>query len=314
MTDRAALRSEFLSQTPYSSWAIDPLAADASARSYFRLRSEDKTIILADVPPDVEDYSQFLEISELLNTAGLNVPRCVAADRQNGFFIITDLGPTVLAEQLSKHPGDREQVYPALIDLLCVLKRIDPPQLNRLDPAEAGNMLTPLFDHYGGREKDVVQAAMTTCFAKHVSKTTSLSLRDFHAENLIWCPTENGVRKFGLLDFQDAFLAPDGYDLASFTRDVRRDISTLDQTLLEHMYADACGLDRKDFGRQIAILSVQRNLRILGVFSKLIENGKPRYRHFLPQVWKYIVQDLAHPDLTDFAKVILAHIPPPEGT
>jgi aminoglycoside/choline kinase family phosphotransferase len=313
MASRPSARLRFLNATPFGDWSIEPLVADASARSYFRLCGENKTAILADVPPETEDYGRFLKISDVLDAAGLNVPKCLASDPEAGFFVISDLGPTAVAEQVLREPKDRPVIFDGLIDLLVHLRQVHMPSLPHLNSVLAGEMLSPLFDHYGGQKREIVQAAMTDSFEKQVSKTLCLSLRDFHAENLIWDPVQAGIKRFGLLDFQDAFLAPDGYDLASFTRDVRRNVSVYDQRLLEQKFADACGLNHDEFHCQVAILSIQRNLRILGVFANLIVNGKTRYRDFLPQTWQYIVQDLEHPDLGELASVIRTHIPPPKS-
>ncbi len=313
MADRQSSRLQFLNTTRYADWSIEPLAADASARSYFRVWTKNQSVILADVPPETEDYSRFLEISDVLRTAGMNAPECLVADPENGFFVITDLGATSLAEHMLRVPDETPVMLDGLVGLLAQLRQVEIVDLPRLDAVMAGDMLSPLFDRYGGQNQQIVQEAMKDVFEQRVSKTLTLSLRDFHSENLIWDPTKAGIGRFGLLDFQDAFLAPDGYDLGSFTRDVRRDVPVSDQRLLERKFADACGLNRDAFQCQVAVLSLQRNLRILGVFANLIAKGKTRYRDFLPQTWQYIVQDLEHPDLSDLARVIRDNIPPPKG-
>jgi len=90
-----------------------------------------------------------------------------------------------------------------------------------------------------------------------------LSLRDFHAENLIWRGDQDGPDRVGLLDFQDAFVTHPAYDLASLLRDARRDV---DPDLTDLMLAR---FGRKDpaFKMAFHVMAVQRNLRILGIFD-----------------------------------------------
>ena len=52
-----------------------------------------------------------------------------------------------------------------------------------------------------------------------------LVLRDFHADNLFWLPDRSNIRKIGLIDFQDALIGNEAYDISSLLEDVRRDVS-----------------------------------------------------------------------------------------
>ncbi|MBT8408175.1 MAG: aminoglycoside phosphotransferase, partial [Alphaproteobacteria bacterium] len=73
-------------------------------------------------------------------------------------------------------------------------------------------------------------------------------------------------------------------------------------------------LDPARFARDTAILGVQRNLRILGVFARLsLRDGKPGYVDLVPRVWKYLARDLAHPALCDIGPRITASLPEPAG-
>lgn len=111
-----------------------------------------------------------------------------------------------------------------------------------------------------------------------------LSLRDFHAENLIWRADRSGLGQVGLLDFQDAFTSHPMYDVASMVRDARRDVST---DVLDLLVTDAA--ERRAFH----ILALQRNIRILGIFHRLAKrDGKIRYLEFIPRVWGHIQTDL----------------------
>ena len=142
----------------------------------------------------------------------------------------------------------------------------------------------------------------------------TLSLRDFHAENMIWLPDRAGLHKVGLLDFQDAMIGPRGYDLASLLMDARRDVSPEVIEIILAEYANRTQQSRETVGRIYAILGAQRNLRILGIFVRLAMNmGRTRYLDFLPRVWGYVETSLSHPALDDLAKVVLRDLPKPSA-
>ena len=104
----------------------------------------------------------------------------------------------------------------------------------------------------------------------------SVSLRDVHGDNLIWRPDRTGPLRIGLLDFQDALVLPEGYDLASLVDDPRRTVPEAWRDDLIRAHAAARGLSEADMSRRVDLLSLQRNLRILGIFRRLAtELGRP---------------------------------------
>ena len=141
----------------------------------------------------------------------------------------------------------------------------------------------------------------------------TLALRDYHAENLIWRPELVGLARVGLLDFQDAFVAPLGYDLASLLRDARRDVpDDICAAMVAHFMAETGA--GADFPAQLACLGAQRNLRILGVFARLaVEMGKTRYIPMIPRVWAQLQKDLAHPALSDLRAAVSDILPAPDA-
>jgi aminoglycoside/choline kinase family phosphotransferase len=129
-------------------------------------------------------------------------------------------------------------------------------------------------------------------FNRSLSKHTTLSLRDCHVENLVWMPNRTGPARVGILDFQDAFNCDPCYDLVSLLWDVRRD---LDDDLRESLiisYAFEKGIDRTQLSPAINALKLQRNLRILGIFDRLVSQGKTKYATFVPRTLRYVYQAL----------------------
>jgi len=140
---------------------------------------------------------------------------------------------------------------------------------------------------------------------------STLVLRDYHVDNLMLLPDRHGVRGCGLLDFQDAVTGPPSYDLVSLLEDARRDIpSPLRQVMTERYLAAFPGLDRGGFLRSAAILSAQRNCKILGIFTRLWKrDGKRQYLVHIPRVWRLLEADLRHSALGRVARWLDRHLP-----
>ena len=138
-------------------------------------------------------------------------------------------------------------------------------------------------------------------------------LRDYHAENLLWLPGRSGAARVGLLDFQDMLHGHPAYDLVSLLEDARRDVPAALRTALTDRYLARTGADREAFLLAAATLSAQRNLKIVGLFTRLARrDGKPRYLELLPRAWGHLAADLAHPALAPLAGLVAQHMPPPE--
>lgn len=266
------------------------------------------------LPDQAESLAGFLRIGTHLAQAGLCPPKTLLADTGAGLLVIEDLGPHHFADWLVEHPTDETLLYAAAIDVLAKVQRHPPPEgLIALTPTHAAQMISPLTEWYAPNAPlETLVAALEQALLRHAPVADCLSLRDFHAENLIWRGAETGSGRVGLLDFQDAVLAPPEYDLASLLRDARRDVS---QDLCDTMilrFANLSGRDPVKTRAAFACLSVQRNLRILGIFARLARrDGKLRYLDLIPRVWGHIQRDLAHPAMAELAPLIAAYIPAP---
>ena len=111
-----------------------------------------------------------------------------------------------------------------------------------------------------------------------------LSLRDFHADNLMILPARKGFNKIGVLDYQDASLGFLAYDLVSLLQDARRYIEEDKQEkYLEYFLANMVDIDRKKFLKEYWILGFQRNARIIGLFNKF---AKVQGEGIIWGIWK----------------------------
>ncbi|MEJ6403330.1 aminoglycoside phosphotransferase family protein [Yoonia sp. 2307UL14-13] len=312
MSDRAAEIGRFLAPTVWAEWENVPIAGDASARRYGRLCHAGQSVILMDDPSAPQSTVPFVNVARYLQREGLCPPHILAHDPDAGLMVISDLGDWDFARWLRRSPDDAEMLYRAAIDVLLHLSgKVPDMDLPCLTPAQGGAMMAPL-SHYADGSIDDLAAAVTAAMVALLPPPDTIALRDFHAENLIWRPDHVGTDRVGLLDFQDAFITPPGYDLVSLLRDVRRDVSVDLVDRMTQYFADRAGIGH-EIGPQLACLGVQRNLRILGVFARLARvDGKRRYIELIPRVWRNLLADLAHPALGGVKAQVDRVLPAPE--
>ena len=143
-------------------------------------------------------------------------------------------------------------------------------------------------------------------------------LRDFHSPNLIWLAERSGIARVGVIDFQDTVLGPASYDVVSLLQDARIDVpESLELALLSRYIkarrAQDAGFDAAGFAELYAIMSAQRNTRLLGTFARLNRrDGKPHYLRHQPRIWTYLNRSLAHPALAYLCEWYRANVPPPK--
>jgi aminoglycoside/choline kinase family phosphotransferase len=251
---------------------------------------------------------------------GYSAPQIYGEDPACGFLLLEDLGDALFARMVSRDATDEARLYHAATDFLVDLHRHHPPVfLARADGRALADLVALTPEWYLRGVEDCANAAS----AKVVTLIASLfdhlavappvvSLRDFHAENLIWLDGRQGVAQVGLLDFQDAFATHPAYDLASLLQDARRDVSVDLEADCLARYMAATGAQQAPFLAVYALLGAQRALRILGVFARLsLRDGKPRYLEFVPRVWGYLGRNLAHPALAELADAVADGLPAP---
>jgi aminoglycoside/choline kinase family phosphotransferase len=128
----------------------------------------------------------------------------------------------------------------------------------------------------------------------------AFTIRDYHAENLLWLPERDGLKRVGLLDFQDAIRGWRGWDFSMLLHDARRDVSPAAHAAAVRTYLEETGASATEFERELAVLGAINSMRILGIFSRLTaRDNKPRYLSFMPRMWGHLARTLKHPALAD---------------
>jgi hypothetical protein len=325
------------------------MQGDASTRAYERLDRGDRSAILMISParPDgppvrygrpysaiaklAEDVKPFVAMANALRERGFSAPEILAQDLKAGLLVTEDFGQEPL---LINGSVDMERTMEA-VTLLATLHGMDlPTVLPVVDGVEhripeydldAYNievelMLDWYLPHRGkgslaASTRGVFGHAWARALAEILEGPKTWTLRDYHSPNLMWLPDREGIRRVGLLDFQDAVIGHPAYDVASLLQDARVDVDeTTEIRLLGHYArlrkAADPQFDMGAFARAYAILGAQRATKILGIFARLNQrDAKPQYLQHLPRIERYVVRCLSHPVLSELKGWYETHVP-----
>jgi len=326
--DRMTEILHFLKAAGIPSPRIDPLEQDASSRRYFRIgrTGETASMILMDAPVASAGSSDpFLRVARHLSSAAFSAPEIIAEDRQAGLVLMEDLGDALYARVCADHPEAEAGLYAAAVDALARLASVERPE--NLLPYSAQEYVREsnlVMEWYlPAATKTPAESGLAREFARIIKDAchrisgdrTCLVLRDYHAENLIWLPERTGIARVGLLDFQDALWGHPAYDLVSLLEDARRDTSPDLRDAMIDRYCRQTGVRGDAFMRAYATLGAQRNLKIIGIFTRLfLRDGKAAYLDLIERVWAHLENDLSHPSLSDLRHFVDTHLPPPSRT
>ena len=346
-----ALR-QFLAEADYADAKRQRMAGDASTRSYARLIRDDGVVILMNSPrrPDgpavydgksysaavhlAEDVKPFVAIANGLRAHGFSAPSIYHADLETGFLITEDFGSAGVIE--GDPPTPIVERYEAATDMLAALHREPLPEVLPLAPqttyaipgfdtdallVEVGLMLEWYLPDRGVEPTSEMRAEFVDLWRDLLSKPAAAArtwvMRDFHSPNLIWLAERSDIARVGIIDFQDAVLGSAAYDLVSLLQDARIDVPEQIELALLSRYIKARrasdnSFDPAGFAELYAIMSAQRNTRLLGTFARLNRrDGKPQYLRHQPRIWTYLSRSLAHPALSQIRGWYTANVLPP---
>jgi tRNA threonylcarbamoyl adenosine modification protein YjeE len=352
LVERLKALREFLDGAGYAEAQRQRMAGDASTRSYARLIRDGKSLILMNAPrrPDgpaiyhgrsysgavhlAQDVKPWVAIAAGLRERGFSAPAINHADLDAGFLITEDFGGAGIIE--GDPPGPIPERYEAATDMLAELHREALPDILPLTSqhdyaiptfdseallVEAGLMLEWYLPDHGAEPSGNLRAEFIMIWRELLSKAATAPktwvLRDFHSPNLIWLAERRGIARIGILDFQDTVLGPAAYDLVSLLQDARIDVPEQLELALLTRYIKAprppnAAFDTAGFAELYAIMSAQRNTRLLGTFARLNRrDGKPQYLRHQPRIWTYLNRSLGHPALARARAWYAANVPPP---
>ena len=316
---------QFLSQTPLVApdHAVVALTGDASTRRYFRVvPSAGSPIVLALHEGPIEYAAlPFVEVSDLLRRMPLPVPAILAHSDPLGILALQDLGDVTLQAHLGAESATRHtRLYHEAIEFIVRLQRrgaelasaAGTPYRLAFDVEKLTWELDFFVTHFvEGYRRAVLSPSDKTALSGEwkaiagelAAEPRVLCHRDYHSRNLM-------VHDGGLfvIDFQDARMGPDTYDLVSLLRDSYVDIGDEEcEGLMGHYLSLAGGSDAGEFRRRFDLMAVQRNLKALGTFGNQAgARGNPVYIQYMPRTLAYARDNLARYSRFDRLRELLA--------
>ena len=272
----------------------------------------------------------FAAVALWLRGLGLSAPEVVALDVADGLALLEDLGEALFAHRIAAGAAEAP-LYGAAVDVLVRLHAQAPPERLPLAGGAAWPLLTydalalktgaDLFlewwppyaalPAFGDVAVETWRRLWAPIQARGEAGASVFTHRDYHAENLLWLEERDGLARVGLLDFQDAVRAHPAWDLLSLLQDARREVAPgLEQAMLERYFAARPAVEREGFLSDYAGLAALNNARITGLFARLVaRDDKPRYRAFLPRMWRLLARNLAHPDMAELRDWFDRYVP-----
>ena len=287
---------------------ILPIAGDASFRKFYRLKLKNCSRVI--VFAHREKYNNlvaYTAINKFLINNKILAPKLYEHNLQKGILIVEDFGDTTFHKILVKK-NNKFPTYKKLVDLLIKIQKIKPklklqsiikrPHIvkkysSRILHKESDlffDWYLPLFlDRKKNKKiKKKAKRILSKLYSRLNFPNSCFVHRDYHVENLM-----KFNKKIGVIDTQDALIGNSAYDLVSLIDDVRIKTPAKLKNQIYNYYLEKNKKNLKSntnfFIKDFNILSVQRSLKIIGIFSRLFKrDNKNRYLKFIPYTWKIL--------------------------
>ena len=281
------------------------IKGDASFRKFFRKKKNDYSSVV--VFAKKEKFKNLLiydAINKILNKNKVLAPNLYEENYRKNYIEIEDFGNETIFKKLYKNKNNKFRYFKKIINLLNKIQLIKTKKIKNF---KNNNYKIPKYD-----KKILINEANLFCdwyakkylnklnkkkFSKNFKKilknlTNNLKLknnffvhRDFHVSNLMIVNDQIGV-----IDSQDAMIGNRAYDLASLIDDVRLKTSkSLKKKIFNFYVNNQKKLNIQKFKNDFEILSILRNLKIIGIFTRLaIRDKKKNYLKLIPYTWTLI--------------------------
>ena len=303
------------------------IAGDASFREFYRVNKNKKnSIIVVSNKEKFKNLILYVVVNKILLQNKIHAPKLLSENIDKNFIEISDLGNKSLTN-LVKNKKNIIFLYKKLIDLLIKIQKIKLKKkyifkkkiikFKKYSNLELHKESDLFFDWY---LPNFVNKRKLTILKKKLRKKLNLIYkklsfdnhifvhRDFHLANFL----VNKKNEIGIIDSQDAIIGNPLYDLTSLVDDVRVKIKKDIQEKLYNYYLKKTKIKKIaliNMRNDYDILSVQRNLKILGIFVRLYKrDNKPHYLKYLPRTWELIVERMKNPIFKDFKIELEKHL------
>ena len=283
------------------------IAGDASPRKFYRYLNQKGKILVYCKKDKKNNLEKYVKINNFLLNQKIRVPKTLNKAIKKNFIVIEDLGDRSLKSLLRK--TNNTKLFNQIIDYLIKLQKVKIiKSIPKYSYAVLQKELNLFFDWYLpeffnqkkiSKIRSEINKALKPLLLQINKQNNFFVHRDFHLENLIM--TKKGI---AMIDTQDAVIGHQAYDLASLIDDVRIRISEKEQNRIFQYYLKKNKQLDKNFIRDYHILTIQRLLKILGVFLRLYRrDNKKKYLKYLNNTWRLIDKRMKHPDLIHIKKI-----------
>ena len=285
---------------------LKKIRGDASFRSFYRKKNKKKTSIIVSAKKEKEKNLLIYDaINKLLVQNGVKAPKLLNHNYNENYIEIQDFGKLTIYSMLRNKKKNKLKIFKKIILLLNKIQKIDnkkiknfknanytiPIYSKKLISAEAKLFLKwyvpkMLIKKKASALNKKLTSEINLLLLKLKLKNNTFVHRDFHVSNLMKLK-----KQIGILDTQDAVFGNKAYDLASLIDDVRLKTSfRLKNSIYNYyVYLNKKKINENYFRNDFEILSVLRNLKIIGIFTRLaIRDKKKKYLKLIPHAWKLI--------------------------
>ena len=291
---------------------VVPLTGDASDRRYFRLLIPDSPSIVLSLYAKPFDYASlsFVNVARLLSQMPVPIPALLGHSDELAVLALEDLGDVTLQAHLgAASPAEHAALYREAVGLIETLQRRGAelasseyvPYGIAFDVEKLGWELDFFIKHFIEAYRGVVipsparealRAEFATLVEALAGEPRVLCHRDYHSRNLML----HEGRLF-IIDFQDARMGPDTYDLVSLLRDSYVDLpeQTVDELLAYYLALSGRTGQSTAFRARFDTMALQRNLKALGTFGyQTTARRNPVYIQYIPRTLRYVRDNLDH--------------------
>lgn len=310
----------FVDSTEFADCPLLPLRADASVRRFFRVEKGDKTAVLMDARPPLEDTAVFETMQKKLETIGLTVPTVYAMNHTQGLVLMEDFGDERYFELITQKKEDVQKLYNLAVDVLVHKFFADPAIALEESVAYSDEYwlfrVEQFLIHYmphvmkrtpTAEEREEFLALFHDAIATAHHFDPVLLHGDYGAQNLYYMPDRAGVKALGLIDFQDMtdargnMMGSPAFDLVFLLQDVRIDLPQgLEAEMLARFIEKTKIADAELFKGEYATIGTAQAVKCLGLFARLgYGQGRKEYLDFIPYCWRNLENNLRHPALQE---------------
>ena len=309
------------------SYEIKRISGDASFREFYRIKKKHKTSIIVFAKREkFKNLIVYCVVNKILNDYKILSPRLIKNFYKDNMMEITDLGSLSFYDYI-KNKKNKFKGYKKLIELILKLQKIKLKNNYYFRKSKIKFIKYSIsilhkesdlfFDWYLKfvirdknikKIKKVLKQELNNIYKKLHFKNNYFTHRDFHASNIM---LKNS--KLGVIDSQDAIIGNPLYDVASLVDDVRIKLpKNLQDKLFKHymLKSNFQTKDESNLKSDFDILSVQRNLKILGIFVRLYKRDhKSNYLKYLPYTWALIERRMKNPIFNKLNILLKKHLP-----